>query len=102
MNRKRNDLKEHKQIFLNAGGPQMTCRKPLLRQFSPLMVAMVGLPGRGKSILAKRLERYMNYTGDTTKGEWDVRIVLDTNFETRIDCYETSVATTGSYSMIYR
>ncbi|XP_044759549.1 6-phosphofructo-2-kinase/fructose-2,6-bisphosphatase-like [Coccinella septempunctata] len=48
-------------------GTQKTYRKPLLRQFSPLMVAMVGLPGRGKSILAKRLERYMNYTGDITK-----------------------------------
>ncbi|XP_045478320.1 6-phosphofructo-2-kinase/fructose-2,6-bisphosphatase-like isoform X2 [Harmonia axyridis] len=48
-------------------GAQKTCKKPLLRQFSPLLVAMVGLPGRGKSILAKRLERYMNFTGDNTK-----------------------------------
>ncbi|KAK9883171.1 hypothetical protein WA026_001370 [Henosepilachna vigintioctopunctata] len=48
-------------------GLHATCRKPLPRQFSPLMVAMVGLPGRGKSLLAKRLARYMNYTGDTTK-----------------------------------
>ncbi|KAL3273128.1 hypothetical protein HHI36_014582 [Cryptolaemus montrouzieri] len=58
---------QHKRVFLHTGGAQKMCRKPLLRQFSPLMVAMVGLPGRGKSILAKRLARYMNYTGDTTK-----------------------------------
>lgn len=44
-------------------------RKPALRQFAPLLVAMVGLPGRGKSLLAKRLSRYLNFTGDSTRGK---------------------------------
>lgn len=44
-------------------------KKGVLKQFSPLLVAMVGLPGRGKSLLAKRLCRYLNYAGDTCKGK---------------------------------
>ncbi|KAH1016688.1 hypothetical protein HUJ04_007869 [Dendroctonus ponderosae] len=42
-------------------------KKGLLGQFGPLLVSMVGLPGRGKSLLAKRLCRYLNYTGDCCK-----------------------------------
>lgn len=42
-------------------------KKGALMQFSPLLIAMVGLPGRGKSLLGKRLCRYLNYTGDTCK-----------------------------------
>lgn len=42
--------------------------RPKLRQFAPLLVALVGLPGRGKSLLAKRLARYLNFIGETTKG----------------------------------
>ncbi|CAH1963307.1 unnamed protein product [Acanthoscelides obtectus] len=45
----------------------MAIRRQPLRQFGPLLVAMVGLPGRGKSMLARRLSRYLNYTGDKTK-----------------------------------
>lgn len=41
--------------------------RPKLRQFSPLLVAFVGLPGRGKSLLAGRLARYLNYIGETAK-----------------------------------
>jgi 6-phosphofructo-2-kinase/fructose-2,6-biphosphatase len=44
-------------------GAQAPKRAPL-RQFAPLLVATVGLPGRGKSLMAKRLSRYLNYTGD--------------------------------------
>ncbi|KAG5898703.1 hypothetical protein JTB14_030653 [Gonioctena quinquepunctata] len=47
-------------------GAQAPKRSPL-RQFGPLLVAMVGLPGRGKSLLARRLSRYLNYTGEKTK-----------------------------------
>ncbi|CAH1116028.1 unnamed protein product [Phaedon cochleariae] len=47
-------------------GAQASRRSPL-RQFGPLLVAMVGLPGRGKSMLARRLSRYLNYTGDRTE-----------------------------------
>lgn len=49
-------------------GAQAPKRAPL-RQFAPLLVAMVGLPGRGKSLMAKRLTRYLNYTGDVCKGK---------------------------------
>ena len=42
-------------------------RGPMAMSLAPLLVAMVGLPGRGKSILAKRLCRYLNYTGDVSK-----------------------------------
>ncbi|XP_073978129.1 6-phosphofructo-2-kinase/fructose-2,6-bisphosphatase-like [Rhodnius prolixus] len=31
--------------------------------FVPLIVAFVGLPARGKTVLAHKLERYLNYTG---------------------------------------
>lgn len=37
-------------------------------QFAPLLVATIGLPGRGKSLLARRLCRYLNFTGDVSKG----------------------------------
>nr|XP_023019918.1 6-phosphofructo-2-kinase/fructose-2,6-bisphosphatase-like [Leptinotarsa decemlineata] len=47
-------------------GAQAAKRSPL-RQFGPLLVAMVGLPGRGKSLLARRLSRYLNYTGEKTR-----------------------------------
>lgn len=47
-------------------GAQAPRRSPL-KQFGPLLVAMVGLPGRGKSQLARRLSRYLNYTGEKTK-----------------------------------
>lgn len=50
----------------NKGQVQAAKRTPL-RQLSPLLIAMVGLPGRGKSLLARRLSRYLKYTGDTTK-----------------------------------
>lgn len=42
-------------------------RNPTTRHFAPLLVAIVGLPGRGKSLLSRRLARYLNYTHDTTK-----------------------------------
>lgn len=49
-------------------GAEAPKRAPL-RQFAPLLVAMVGLPGRGKSLMAKRLARYLNFTGDVCKGK---------------------------------
>ena len=48
-------------------GQAQALKRTSLRQFSPLLVAMVGLPGRGKSLLARRLSRYLNFTGDNTK-----------------------------------
>ncbi|VEN34284.1 unnamed protein product [Callosobruchus maculatus] len=55
----------------------MAVRRQPLRQFGPLLVAMVGLPGRGKSMLARRLSRYLNYTGDKTKAHQAVRFSRD-------------------------
>lgn len=43
-------------------------KKPQPTPFSPLLVATIGLPGRGKSALAKRLCRHLNFTGDVAKG----------------------------------
>lgn len=36
-------------------------------QFSPLLVALVGLPARGKTHVAHRLARHLNWQGDSTK-----------------------------------
>jgi len=35
---------------------------------SPTMIVMVGLPARGKTYIAKKLTRYLNWIGVTTKG----------------------------------
>lgn len=37
-------------------------------QFSPLLVALVGLPARGKTHVAHRLARHLNWNGESTKG----------------------------------
>lgn len=59
----------HKTDYYCCKTGAQAVKRPVLRQFSPLLVVMVGLPGRGKSHLARRLSRYMNYTGDVTKGK---------------------------------
>ncbi|KAK9708821.1 6-phosphofructo-2-kinase [Popillia japonica] len=46
---------------------QLPYKKRALRQYAPLLVATIGLPGRGKSLLAHRLSRYLNFIGETTK-----------------------------------
>lgn len=35
---------------------------------SPHVIAMVGLPARGKTYIAKKLSRYLNWIGINTKG----------------------------------
>ncbi|XP_031697794.1 6-phosphofructo-2-kinase/fructose-2,6-bisphosphatase-like isoform X2 [Anarrhichthys ocellatus] len=35
---------------------------------SPTMIVMVGLPARGKTYISKKLTRYLNWIGVTTKG----------------------------------
>ena len=36
---------------------------------SPHVIAMVGLPARGKTYISKKLSRYLNWIGINTKGE---------------------------------
>ncbi|CAG2065889.1 unnamed protein product, partial [Timema podura] len=37
---------------------------------SPHVIAMVGLPARGKTYISKKLSRYLNWIGINTKGEY--------------------------------
>lgn len=38
------------------------------RKNTPHVIAMVGLPARGKTYIAKKLSRYLNWIGINTKG----------------------------------
>ena len=38
---------------------------------------MVGLPARGKTYMAKKLARYLNWIGIDTKGLWKVDYLLE-------------------------
>ncbi|KAG6455099.1 hypothetical protein O3G_MSEX009020 [Manduca sexta] len=44
-----------------------TMRSRRINQFAPLLIALVGLPARGKSQLAHRLARHLNWNGESTK-----------------------------------
>lgn len=44
-----------------------TIRSRRISQFAPLLIALVGLPARGKSQLAHRLARHLNWNGESTK-----------------------------------
>lgn len=76
---KMNMLKYNRSRLFRISGAHASRRSPL-RQFSPLLVAMIGLPGRGKSLLAKRLSKYLNYTGDETKSRYFIlfKIIKET------------------------
>ena len=41
---------------------------------SPTMIVMVGLPARGKTYIAKKLTRYLNWIGVPTKSKLPKRI----------------------------
>lgn len=47
----------------------LTVRSSRISQFAPLLIALVGLPARGKSQLAHRLSRHLNWNGESTKGK---------------------------------
>jgi hypothetical protein len=39
------------------------------KQFGSLIVAFVGIPARGKTVMAHKLARYLNWTGEVAKGK---------------------------------
>ena len=41
---------------------------------SPHVIAMVGLPARGKTYISKKLSRYLNWIGINTKGEHPLKL----------------------------
>lgn len=51
---------KHSCLCVSASVPQFTN--------SPTMIVMVGLPARGKTYISKKLTRYLNWIGVTTKG----------------------------------
>ena len=40
---------------------------------APCVIVMVGLPARGKTYIAKKLTRYLNWIGIETKGQYSTR-----------------------------
>ncbi|KAJ9584891.1 hypothetical protein L9F63_020746 [Diploptera punctata] len=42
-------------------------RESFSKKFGPLMVAFVGIPARGKTVMANKLARYLNWTGELAK-----------------------------------
>lgn len=65
------------------GLPVCLCVSASVPQFtnSPTMIVMVGLPARGKTYISKKLTRYLNWIGVTTKGiAWQYRITLKLQF----------------------
>ncbi|XP_063365713.1 6-phosphofructo-2-kinase/fructose-2,6-bisphosphatase-like [Cydia amplana] len=45
----------------------VSLRTRRISQFAPLLIALVGLPARGKSQLAHHLSRHLNWNGESTK-----------------------------------
>ncbi|PSN42982.1 hypothetical protein C0J52_13210 [Blattella germanica] len=42
-------------------------RGPQPKKFGPLIVALVGIPARGKTVISHKLARYLNWTGEVAK-----------------------------------
>lgn len=59
----------------------MVCFAGSGRQFGPLVVVLVGLPARGKTVLAHKLGRYLNWTGHPTKGKFIVLSFFHSDFK---------------------
>ncbi|RVE45447.1 hypothetical protein evm_009882 [Chilo suppressalis] len=57
-------MMEDKEKTLHATVAMHTRR---ISHFAPLLIALVGLPARGKSHLAHRLSRHLNWNGESTK-----------------------------------
>jgi signal recognition particle GTPase len=41
------------------------------QHFVPLVITMVGLPARGKTILAYKIQQYLNWTNHKAKGMYE-------------------------------
>jgi len=46
----------------------LTCDFAVGQHFVPLVITMVGLPARGKTILAYKIQQYLNWTNHKAKG----------------------------------
>ncbi|VVC93248.1 unnamed protein product [Leptidea sinapis] len=60
-------MMEDKAKTLNGALANVSMRTRRISQFAPLLIALVGLPARGKSQLAHRLSRHLNWNGESTK-----------------------------------
>ena len=53
---------------------------------APTVITLVGLPARGKTYMAKKLGRYLNWIGIKTKGYYVVTVVIYDTFQLTYDC----------------
>lgn len=60
-------MMEDKEKILHGALATASMRSHRISQFAPLLIALVGLPARGKSQLAHRLARHLNWNGESTK-----------------------------------
>ncbi|KAL0871037.1 hypothetical protein ABMA27_004846 [Loxostege sticticalis] len=60
-------MMEDKEKTLHGALTTVSMRTRRISQFAPLLIALVGLPARGKSQLAHRLSRHLNWNGESTK-----------------------------------
>ncbi|XP_063829402.1 6-phosphofructo-2-kinase/fructose-2,6-bisphosphatase-like isoform X2 [Ostrinia nubilalis] len=60
-------MMEDKEKTLHGALATVSMRTRRISQFAPLLIALVGLPARGKSQLAHRLSRHLNWNGESTK-----------------------------------
>ncbi|KAJ8714940.1 hypothetical protein PYW08_004921 [Mythimna loreyi] len=60
-------MMEDKEKIFHGALATASMRSRRISQFAPLLIALVGLPARGKSQLAHRLARHLNWNGESTK-----------------------------------
>ncbi|XP_049876061.1 6-phosphofructo-2-kinase/fructose-2,6-bisphosphatase-like [Pectinophora gossypiella] len=60
-------MMEDKEKALHGALASVSLRTRRISQFAPLLIVLVGLPARGKSQLAHRLSRHLNWNGESTK-----------------------------------
>ncbi|KAJ8712203.1 hypothetical protein PYW07_005045 [Mythimna separata] len=60
-------MMEDKEKMFQGALATASMRSRRISQFAPLLIALVGLPARGKSQLAHRLARHLNWNGESTK-----------------------------------